>query len=400
MRLPENIKQIISMIETAGYKAYAVGGALRDIIRKKEPNDWDIATSSEPEITKKIFDNAGFRTIPTGIKHGTITVISDDQPIEITTFRREKSYTDSRHPDKVEFTESIVDDLSRRDFTINAIAFSEKEGFIDPFGGIKDITLGVIKCVGNPEERFSEDALRIMRCFRFSAQLGYSIESETLNAAKLCKDKLGKISFERIGSEFLKLITSQNPKDALLSLSDCQIFDFLFPDITIDKARFELLEKLPSTPQARLGGLLWGVEPACILRVLKRLKYSNSIISKTQAIADGANADMAENSESARRFLRRFGSDAKEVIEVSAVISPATCADFAQFVLKAIEKNDCISIKDLAVGGDELLTLGFSVGKEIGGVLQYLLEEVIKSPNKNQKDTLLELAKKFKTHIK
>ena len=230
MNYPEYVKNCIELLEASGYSAYAVGGAVRDELLGKEPSDWDVTTSAKPEETLEVFKE--FRTIPTGIKHGTITVLfADDEknlPIEITTFRVDGEYLDSRHPENVEFSKDVKDDLSRRDFTVNAMAFNEKLGVIDLFEGQTDLQNHIIRAVGNPEKRFSEDALRILRAFRFSAQLEFSIEEKTLDGAKKCSHLLKNIARERIGIEFKKLLASKGVAYALEQMVKNEIWQQIF----------------------------------------------------------------------------------------------------------------------------------------------------------------------------
>ena len=242
MKYPEYIKNCIELLEASGYSAYAVGGAVRDSLLGREPSDWDVTTSAKPEETLEVFKD--LHTIPTGIKHGTITVLmdADDKqiPIEITTYRIDGEYRDSRHPESVSFSNDVRDDLSRRDFTVNAMAFNEKTGIIDAFGGKNDIENRIIRAVGDPPTRFSEDALRILRAFRFSSQLGFEIEEKTLAGAKKCAPLLKNIARERIGVEFKKLLSCTDPTYSLEKMVECDVWQNIFevpaPDIqTISK---------------------------------------------------------------------------------------------------------------------------------------------------------------------
>ena len=222
---PEYIADILSMLHNNGYEAYIVGGSVRDSLLGLAPNDFDITTSALPENIIEVFSD--FKLVTTGLKHGTVTVIYDSKPIEITTFRVDGDYLDSRHPSEVYFTDSIVADLSRRDFTVNAMAYDDEHGVIDPFDGRRDLKIGMIRTVGEPERRFGEDALRIMRAFRFSAQLGFEICEETLVATRALKDGLSKVSRERIATEFIKLITSKDPLYAMTKMKEHGIFEYV-----------------------------------------------------------------------------------------------------------------------------------------------------------------------------
>ena len=230
MKYPEHVKNCIELLEESGYSAYAVGGAVRDSLLGAEPSDWDVTTSARPQETLEVFKE--FRTIPTGIKHGTITVLVNDGekniPVEITTFRIDGEYRDSRHPESVEFSKDVRDDLSRRDFTVNAMAFNEKEGIIDAFGGKNDLKNRIIRAVGNPEKRFCEDALRILRAFRFSSQLGFEIEEKTFAAASNCAHLLKNIARERVGVEFKKLLSCAGASYSLDKMIECGVWQNLF----------------------------------------------------------------------------------------------------------------------------------------------------------------------------
>ena len=228
IELPERVKEILDTIMEAGYEAYAVGGCIRDSILGRKPNDWDITTSASPYEIKELFR----RTVDTGIQHGTVTVMMDKEGFEVTTYRIDGDYKDGRHPSEVTFTASLKEDLRRRDFTINAMAYNEQNGLVDIFGGMQDIADGVIRCVGEPRERFSEDALRIMRAVRFSAQLGYQIEEKTKAAIEELAPTLKKISAERIQVELVKLVTSKHPEE-LLTAYETGITSVILPEFDL-----------------------------------------------------------------------------------------------------------------------------------------------------------------------
>ena len=225
IKLPDNVKMILDRLHEAGFEAYAVGGCVRDSILGRIPGDWDITTNALPQDTKKLFK----RTIDTGIEHGTVTIMVGKEGYEVTTYRIDGKYEDSRHPSEVTFTKNLTEDMKRRDFTINAMAYNDEEGIIDRFGGMEDIEKGLIRCVGNPKERFSEDALRIMRAVRFAAQLNYSIEDETKNAISELADTLKNISAERIQTELVKLLLSDHP-ERLMTAYELGITKVILPE--------------------------------------------------------------------------------------------------------------------------------------------------------------------------
>jgi tRNA nucleotidyltransferase (CCA-adding enzyme) len=355
------------------------------------PHDWDVATSALPEETLSVF--ADWRTIPTGLKHGTVTVLSEGNPIEITTFRIDGEYKDSRRPDEVFFTEDIVSDLSRRDFTVNAMAFGERRGLVDPFGGKKDIEKKIIRAVGEPHKRFSEDALRIMRAFRFSAVLGYEIEKETLLAAIELKDKLSEIARERIAIEFLKLICAKSCSKTLKAMSDGGVLKFVLGEYSPSDALFEAMERSPSVERIRLGLLLSEATEQEKKIALSGLKLSTKLSSGALLISRRASDYLSGDAAKARRFIGSVGDLANDVLAAADALGNLD-ADFASAVLENIEKRACYSISDLAVNGHDLIKLGVS-GKAVGDVLSKLLDEVICDPAVNNREKLLDLAEKI-----
>lgn len=390
MRLPEYpeyVEKIISRFADAGEDAYIVGGCLRDFLLGKTPDDFDMATSALPEKTMEIFKNE--RLLTNGLKHGTVTVIISSHPVEITTFRIDGSYTDSRHPDAVRFTSKIEEDLSRRDFTVNAMAYNRKLGFVDPFGGQADLERRILRAVGDPERRFDEDALRIMRAFRFAAQLCFDIDAATLDGAHKKRGGLANIARERIGVEFVKLITSPSPAESLVKMIELKIMPYVCKGINLTSAILNNIEKMPRTPESRLGFLLSATESDLARAILRELRVSTKIQSGALAVAEGAR--MSVDSESAAgKFAARFGARAFDAAYSSELLgnSPVGTA-------KTIEKWSSLphTLGDLAIGGADVKALG-AVGKEIGEILEYLLDAVISDPNMNTEKTLIDLAEK------
>lgn len=384
IEIPDFVSALIDRLKAFGEEAYIVGGGLRDSLLGKAPSDYDMTTSALPERMLEIFSD--FRVIKTGLKHGTLTVLSDGRPVEITTFRIDGGYTDSRHPDSVSFTRCLSEDLARRDFTVNAMAYNEKIGLVDKFGGIEDLRNGIIRAVGEPHKRFTEDALRIMRAFRFSAQLGFKIEEETLVAARECRGGLDNIAKERIFSELLKLLHSPHSADALALMRDNGILRYILGDYCPSERIFSLICKLPDTDEARLGILLYEADENRRREILCSLKCSNRQRSGAMAVAVGAAASLSSRAEISR-FLAKYGRDASDALCASVLLGNSDSS-----VLSLAEENDAPRvISDLAVGGKDMETLGLR-GKEIGEMLSFLLDIAIDDPSKNNKESLLQIA--------
>ena len=390
INIPTYVREIMNRIDAAGYEAFAVGGSLRDLLLGKEPHDWDVTTSALPEAVIELFPDK--KVIPTGIKHGTVTVLSDGFPIEITTYRVDGEYTDSRRPDKVEFTRNIEDDLSRRDFTVNALAYNEKRGLFDLFGGKEDLENRILRAVGEPDKRFTEDALRIMRAFRFSAQLGFDIEEKTLESAKKLSPRLKNIAKERIGSEFFRLLSSGYPEKALTGMEEV-IFEIL-PIKEIESDRFLLVEKLPPDSSARLACILYGKTSEEILGTAHALRLSNEQKRALILLATPTEVALSLTPLSARRFLRHYGSEwsaAARMLSLLGVLSP----EFEKIISAEAKKKPCLSLDALAIGGAQLISLGLAEGKGVGAMLSALLDAVIEDPSLNEREKLIDIAKKL-----
>lgn len=396
MMYPEYVARIINRLEENGHEAYIVGGSVRDFIIGRTPVDFDVTTSALPEQTLEIFKD--FKTVPTGLKHGTVTVISDGNPIEVTTFRIDGEYRDSRHPDGVIFTNSITEDLSRRDFTVNAMAFSELQGSIDPFSGKKDIEKRKIRAVGDPKKRFSEDALRIMRAFRFAAQLDFEIENETLAAAVEQKSGLERIARERIGAEFIKLICAKNPSYSLKLMSKYGIFEYIFGNYEPQEKLFEALGKAPDDPVVRLGIMMSECPTDKIKDVLGELRLSGKMINGSSVVAKEARAYLSGSPADARRFIGKCGVYVSEVAAAANALGNLD-PEFAVYIKENGSSEICTSISSLAINGSHLIKLGFD-GKAVGSALSYLLEQVIEDPKNNTPERLVALAIELKTDKK
>ena len=384
--LPEEVKKILSVLEIKGFKAYIVGGCVRDILMKKTPHDYDIATSASPEQIKSLFN----KTADTGIKHGTVTVIENGIPFEVTTFRTESGYSDLRRPDKVYFVKDIKEDLSRRDFTMNAIACSLNGEITDPFGGQTDIKNKVIKTVGDPYKRFSEDALRILRLFRFSSALDFLPEKNTLNAALELSNELKKISTERIVSELKKTVCSDFPENSE-PLLNIKALSFLGIE---NCPRLNKLKLLRNNPELRMFAFL-KESSQNVAQTAKNLKISRK---ETDKISDLLYIEKNLKSEN--------NINIKDIM--SKLKNPETFdeyADYAKFFtdfngeklkadyLEIIKNKEPYKISDLAVDGSVISAFGIS-GKEVGAELERLLKIVIVNPEQNKKELLLKMINK------
>lgn len=441
IQLPNAVQYIIDTIEQAGFEAYAVGGCVRDSILGRIPDDWDITTSAKPEDIKQIFHH----TVDTGIQHGTVTVLIKKEGYEVTTYRIDGEYEDSRHPKAVSFTSLLSEDLRRRDFTINAMAYNEARGLVDLFGGREDLKAGIIRCVGNPHERFSEDALRIMRAVRFSAQLGYAIEIQTEAAIRELAHTLSHISIERIQVELVKLLTSKHPEYILklyeLGLTKVFLseFDMMMEttqnnphhSYSVGMHTVRALKEAECSKIVRLAVLLHDVgKPATkhtdedgidhfyghpnlgaemAKKILRRMRFDNDTIEKVSTLVlyhdygNGVNATPA--------FTRRLINKVKpENFSLLLEVKRADILAQSDFdreekmnrleTLKTayeevIEKELCVRLKDLAITGSDLMRAGMKQGKELGVVLNRLLDEVIENPDLNKREILLDLVKRW-----
>ena len=439
MYLPKEVKKAISMLETSGFEAYAVGGCVRDSLLGKTPTDFDITTSALPEETKLVFKNE--HVIETGIKHGTVTVLIDHNPLEITTFRIDENYSDNRHPDKVTFTRSLKEDLARRDFTINALAFSEKTGIIDVFGGTDDLEHGIIRCVGEPDKRFGEDALRIMRGLRFASALGFKIEEKTALSMHKNKELLKNVSVERLSSELTKLLCGKDAKNVLFEHREIiavlipeisALFDFDQQHFRHDKDAFchtlAVLENVPPVPSLRFAALLHDIaKPRCFSvkdgighfyghaplgaqmaeDILSRLKFDNETKSAVCSLILHHQDKFPADPKNIRRILGRIGYEAfKSLITLMRADDLGKKAeyfpgedfykDYLDTAKNIIESGECFSLKNLAVNGRDLISLGIKPGPKMGDILNALLDAVIEEKIPNEKSALLEQIKEYK----
>ncbi len=436
IQLPEKVKQIIKIISDAGFEAYAVGGCIRDSILGRDPEDWDITTSALPEQVKALFK----RTIDTGIQHGTVTVMLDKEGFEITTYRVDGKYEDKRHPSEVSFTPNLEEDLKRRDFTINAMAYNEEVGLVDLFGGCKDIEGNIIRCVGDAKERFTEDALRMMRAVRFSAQLGYEIEKNTKEAIKELAYNLKDISAERIQVELVKLVTSEHP-DYLRVAYETGITRVILPEFdammeteqqhihhTYGVGEHTLLTMQHIEPDKvlRLAALFHDIGKPPTLSIdtqgithfyghdedgakmtkdiMRRLRFDNYTINSVYKLV--LYHDYGNATEPTRKIVRKaiykMGEDTFPNIfriKKADILGQSLyqreeklqrLIRWEQIYSEIVKEQECVSLKTLAVTGKDLIELGMEPGEKIGNTLKTLLELVLEHPEYNNREILLQ----------
>lgn len=389
MKIPHHVELIIRILQENGYEAYAVGGCVRDTLLGRVPGDWDITTSALPQQVKALFR----RTIDTGIQHGTVTIMMDHVGYEVTTYRIDGEYEDGRHPKQVEFTSSLLEDLRRRDFTINAMAYSPETGIVDAFDGMKDLERKTIRCVGNAMERFTEDALRILRAIRFSAQLGFAIEPDTWNAIFTIAPNIAKVSKERVQVELTKLLLSGHP-EYMRQVFETGISRYVSPAFSrIPWQEICIPSDLPAKKYVRWAAFLRLVSPAEAVQVLKDLKLDNDTIGKVRTLVTWSGAKLKAEPAELRRAMSRMEPEVWDaLLELN---------DYGEEIRKLTgqirERGDCLSLKELAVKGQDLIAAGIKPGKEMGMMLNGLLDQVLECPELNHRETLLSLLPKIGT---
>lgn len=399
--LPKDVKHIIDVLMENGYEAYAVGGCVRDSILGREPGDWDITTSALPMQVKGLFR----RTVDTGIQHGTVTVMLGRNGYEVTTYRIDGKYEDSRHPESVEFTPKLEEDLKRRDFTINAMAYNDEHGIVDIFDGVGDLQRRIIRCVGNAHDRFDEDALRILRAVRFSAQLGFDIEENTARAARELAPTLVKISRERIHTELNKLLLSDNP-DYFSLVHSIGVMGIIIPELAdVDEQSIvsirRFIGKTKKSLPERYAAMLSCIDSDTAGRVLKGLKLDNATIAMAVRLVKYYNMAPVTDEAAVRHYINEVGeSDALRIIDFNISVGDSGTnkgyTDMKKLCVMVIERGDCTGLKNLKVSGKDLKELGIQAGRQLGMILQELLDEVLDNPQLNNADYLngraLELA--------
>lgn len=437
IEMPQAVKEIIERLESAGYEAFAVGGCVRDAVLGRVPADWDITTSAMPEEVKGLFS----RTIDTGIQHGTVTVMKDHVGYEVTTYRIDGEYEDARHPKEVSFTSNLVEDLKRRDFTINAMAYNDRVGIVDEFDGIEDLEKGIIRCVGEAKDRFGEDALRMLRAVRFSAQLGFKIDETTKEAINELAPNLEKISAERIQAELVKLLVSDHP-EYLRAAYETGITAVVLPEFddimkqeqndafhenTVGEHTLRSLLQVENDKVLRLTMLFHDVgKPMTYSRteegvtrffghpdissdmsreIMRRLKFDNDTTDKVKKLTAVHDLFIKNAPNRVRRAMSKVGKELfpyflkvrkanilawKEDAQEKALADLKELTDIYEGIL---ERGECVCIKELVVDGKDLIAAGVQQGKQIGEILNELLEIVLEEPEKNKKETLLNYVK-------
>lgn len=431
--LPSGAARIIELLESNGYEAYAVGGCVRDSLLGLKPLDWDITTDASPSDIKRVFH----RTIDTGIAHGTVTVRMYGDSYEVTTYRIDGDYSDGRHPDYVSYTTSLIEDLKRRDFTVNAMAYHPKRGLVDHFDGISDLKEGIIRCVGDPKERFGEDALRMLRAIRFSARLGFDVDQNTYDAIKCLYGTISLVSAERIRDELLKLITSDHP-DRLLLVYESGLSSVFLPELDdlfhtpqntphhftdVGNHTIQVLLHLPNDTTLRLAGLLHDIakpvskktdhrgkdhftgHPVAgenmAMDILKRLKLDNDTIRRVLGLVRFHDERLIPSPVSARRLFARFSGDPGELFTLKRADIMAQSDYMREDKLNALDlmshyydeivkRGDCLDQSSLKVTGHDLIATGVPPGPAVGRILSQLLREVVDDPGFNTRERLIQ----------
>ncbi|MBR3811759.1 MAG: CCA tRNA nucleotidyltransferase [Agathobacter sp.] len=440
IELPIDVKNIIETLEANGYEAFAVGGCVRDTLLLRIPGDWDITTSAKPEEVKALFSH----TIDTGIQHGTVTVMKNHIGYEVTTYRIDGEYEDARHPKEVIFTANLVEDLKRRDFTINAMAYNDRAGVVDQFDGIKDLQDKVIRCVGEPRERFSEDALRMLRAVRFAAQLGFSIDEKTKEAIKELAPTLEKVSKERIAVELIKILVSDHPEE-IRTAYELGLTAVFLPELdlamkteqntphhkyTVGEHTIAAMEHIQPDKNLRLIMLLHDLAKPLVLstdengrahfhghtklganmakEILRRLKFDNATIDLVyRMVKYHDERPPMDNMALVRRYISEVGPDYMPMmIEIKRADVMAQSEYHYKEKMEYIDRlkesydevireKQCVQKKDLSINGKDLIQMGMKPGEEMGALLEQLFDEVLKDPTQNDREKLLEQANKF-----
>lgn len=438
IKMPENVSMAVSKLAKAGFEAYIVGGCVRDSLLGRPPLDWDICTSALPEQVLECFK--GYQILETGLKHGTLTLILDKRPYEITTFRLDSQYSDNRHPDQVEFISNLQEDLARRDFTINAMAYNPAQGLIDYHGGLKDLNQRVIACVGQADHRFREDALRILRALRLAAELEFKLEEKTQAALFENKQLLAKISPERINSEFSRLLLSREPQAILAEYNEL-IYQFIpelkpllnfrqnnpYHYLDVWQHTLEALKHTPPNLLVRLTILFHDIaKPTCYtqdqqgighfykharlgsqmaLEILKRLKYDRPTVTGVSQLILEHDAEILPQAANLKRWLNKLGreklnlllqvktADAKAHVPQNSLVKLAVLEEAALIIQEIIQDRQCFQLADLAVNGKDLLSIGIPEGPGMGELLKRLLEKVMEEELPNERAALLAFIK-------
>lgn len=440
MRVPKGATEIINILELNKYEAYLVGGCVRDMFLRLQPKDWDICTNASPQDVLALFEHT-HKVIPTGLQHGTVTVLSEGTPYEVTTYRIDGEYEDHRRPATVQFTSNLIEDLARRDFTVNAMAYNPEVGVVDPFGGIADIEAKVIRCVGRPEDRFSEDSLRILRALRLASTKGFKLEEATNKAILELYQTMAHLSAERVLSELLKLLQGDHVYSMLMDYPE--VITFVLPELKpmlgcqqknphhrydVYEHTCDVVARLPKNEVLKMAGLFHDAgKPATKTNVdgvdhfyghqevsaqiaeqaLRRLKASNALIEGVLTLIRHHDAEVP-NRRSVRRMVNKIGKDrTSELLDLKEADAMAQSFTYlptklvvicnARRILSELEAEEaCFGLKDLAVNGKDLMDNGFKQGKLIGETLKYLLDKVLDEVLPNDREVLLREATSYK----
>ena len=406
--LPKYVGFIIDKLYEKGYEAFAVGGCVRDAVMGRTPHDWDITTNALPDVVKETFN----KTIDTGIKHGTVTVMIQRVGYEVTTYRIDGEYTDGRHPKEVIYTTDLSEDLKRRDFTINAMAYNYRTGIIDEFNGVRDIENKIIRCVGKPADRFREDALRMLRAIRFSAQLDFSIDKVTYEAIELLADNLSLISKERIQAELTKTITSENP-DRILHICKLKLYPYIFSEGSLlsqgDTVVYEkvsnIMKYLPKNSYLRYAGLLTYEKD--VEKILRFLKLDNKTIKIVSKLVYNKDLKLSADKIGLRRVIVVVGKDIfydyylayiEALIKAGCEVIDISISEYKsiyEICQEIYDDKDCLSLSEMAITGRDLKEFGLPDGKQIGDILKILFDRVIEDPKLNHREILMSMAEKL-----
>lgn len=406
--LPKYVGFIIDKLYEKGYEAFAVGGCVRDAVMGRTPHDWDITTNALPDVVKETFN----KTIDTGIKHGTVTVMIQRVGYEVTTYRIDGEYTDGRHPKEVIYTTDLSEDLKRRDFTINAMAYNYRTGIIDEFNGVRDIENKIIRCVGKPADRFREDALRMLRAIRFSAQLDFSIDKATYEAIELLADNLSLISKERIQAELTKTITSENP-DRIIHICKLKLYPYIFSEGSLlsqgDTVVYEkvsnIMKYLPKNSYLRYAGLLTYEKD--VEKILRFLKLDNKTIKIVSKLVYNKDLKLSADKISLRRVIVVVGKDIfydyylayiEALIKAGCEVIDISISEYKsiyEICQEIYNDKDCLSLSEMAITGRDLKEFGLPDGKQIGDILKILFDRVIEDPKLNHREILMSMAEKL-----
>ncbi len=428
IQIPKGVKYIINTLQENNHEAYIVGGAVRDSLLERKVNDWDITTSANPQEVVNIFENLRYKIIPTGLKHGTVTILINSIGYEITTFRIDGEYEDNRHPKEVKFTSNLKEDLKRRDLTINAMAYNDKTGLVDYFNGLEDLNNKIVRCVGNSKDRFNEDSLRMLRCIRFASQLNFDMEKSTkFNIRELSKN-INNVSMERIRDELCKILVSSQPVYGIRNIVELNLVDYIIPELK-DCVGFQqhnkhhdkdvyghilsVVENVPNKLELRLAALLHDIgKPKCFSigdngqghfyghqkisadmtkDILKRLKFDNKTIDKVDKLVYNHMTRYNKlRIPSIKKFINKVGIDnLDDLFELQIADIKGSAKEYHSFdnVLnlkikceKILSEKQPLTIKDLDIDGHDLMKLGIKQGKEIGIVLNKLLDIILENP--------------------